>query len=283
MLVSMIDLLREAQHGRYGIVAFNVIGLEHAEAIVNGAARERAPVILQLSQNAVSYHFGDVEPVGLACAELARRAPCRVALHLDHATSFDICPRAHAVGFTSVMFDASSLPYEANVRETARLSVWAHRAGIAIEGELGVVGGKDGITSTAEGMTDPAQAADYVAATGLDALAVAVGSEHGMRTRTARLDHARISEIRASVAVPLVLHGSSGVPDDQLVDAVAHGISKVNIATQLNQAYTAAVRACVANDPDVVDPRRYGAAGRDAMVAVVRDRCRLVGASGRDR
>lgn len=282
MLASMIDLLREAQRARFGIVAFNVIGLEHAEAIVAGATRERAPVIMQLSQNAIRYHDGEVEPIGLACAELARRAPVRVAVHLDHATSFDLCQRAVAAGFTSVMFDASALPYDDNVRETARLVAWAHGASIAVEGELGVVGGKGGAASSAAGMTDPALAAAYVAATDLDALAVAVGTEHGMTTRTARLDLDRISEIRRRAAIPLVLHGASGVPDDALVDAIAQGIAKVNIATQLNQAYTRAVRASLADNPEVVDPRRYGAAGRAAMIAVVRERCRLVGAAGRE-
>jgi fructose-bisphosphate aldolase class II len=282
MLVSMIEPLHEAQQGRFGVVAFNVIGLEHAEAIVAGATRERAPVILQISENAIKYHLGELEPVGLACAELARRAPGRVALHLDHATSFALCERAHAAGFTSVMFDASAMAFDDNIRETKRLAAWAHGAGIAIEGELGVVGGKDGIHSSVDGMTDPARAADYIAATGLDALAVAVGSEHGMRARTARLDLPRIDRIRANVAVPLVLHGASGVADALLAEAIAHGISKVNIATQLNQAYTRAVRASLASDPDVVDPRRYGAEGRDAMIAVVRDRCQFAGASRRD-
>lgn len=282
MLVSMTKLLKEAQRGHFGIVAFNVVGLEHAEAIVTGATQERAPVILQLSQNAIKYHLGEVEPIGRACVELARRAEVRVALHLDHATTFDLCERARAVGFTSVMFDASALPYADNVRETAQLVAWAHDAGIDVEGELGVVGGKDGTTSSAEGMTDPAQAADYVAATGLDALAVAVGTEHGMTTRIARLDLSRISHIRARVSVPLVLHGSSGVADQQLVDAIGRGISKVNIATQLNQAYTHAVRASLGGDLSVIDPRRYGAEGRDAMIRVVANRCRLVGAAGRE-
>lgn len=281
-LVSMTELLEHGRSDGFGIVAFNVIGLEHAEAIVAGATRERAPVILQISENAINYHLGEVAPIGLACAEVARLAPGRVALHLDHATSFALCERAQAAGFTSFMFDASALPYEENVRQTARLVAWAHDAGLAVEGELGVVGGKDGTKSTESGMTDPAQAAAYVAATGLDALAIAVGTEHGMTTRTANLDLARIAQLRASVSVPLVLHGSSGVPDDQLVDTIVRGISKVNIATQLNQAYTGAVRAALAHDPSLVDPRRYGAKGREAMIAVVRDRCRLVGAAGRD-
>ena len=280
-LTPTVDLLRRAQAAGYGVPAFNVIGLEHAEAIVSGAEDERAPVILQLSENAVKYHFGAIEPIGRACAELARAATVPVALHLDHATSAELCERAVAVGFSSVMLDTSDLPLAENARQTAELAAWAHGRGVGLEAALGVVGGKDGVSTSDEGKTDPATARSYVAETGADALAVAVGTSHSMTEQTARIDLALVSRLRAAVDVPLVLHGSSGVPDADLAEAVRRGIVKVNLATQLNQAFTAAIRRCLAADPAVVDPRRYLGEARRAVTDVVRDRLRLLGTAGR--
>ena len=144
-LVSMIELLRSAREDAYGVPAFNVIGIEYAEAIVRGAEVERAPVILQLSQNAVNYHFGAVEPIGAACRAIADGATVPVALHLDHATSRDLCERALRVGFGSVMYDAATSSLEENTCRVAELASWAHGRGSSLEGALGVVGGKDGL------------------------------------------------------------------------------------------------------------------------------------------
>lgn len=202
-----------------------------------------------------------------------------VALHLDHATTRDLCARAVAAGFGSIMFDASADDEDTNIARTRDMAGWAHAAGVAIEGEIGEVGGKEGAVTTDAGMTDPAAAARYVAATGVDTLAVAIGSEHGM-ARTRRLDLDRLAAIRAAVTVPLVLHGSSGVPDADLAAAVRAGITKVNLATRLNGAWTEAVRAGLAADGAVSDPRRYGAPAREAMLEVVREMCGLLGASG---
>lgn len=264
----------------YGVVAFNVIGLEHAEAIVAGAEVERAPVILQVSQNAVRYRQGRIEPLAAACRELARAARVPVALHLDHATTHGLCVRAADAGVSSIMFDASTDEHDRNIARTAAEAAWAHANGVSIEGELGVVGGKEGIVSMAETMTDPEEAVRYVAATGIDALAIAVGTEHGMTERRASLDLERIAAIRARVDVPLVLHGSSGVPAEVLAAAVRCGITKVNMATQLNAAFTGAVRAYLEAHPDATDPRRYGEPGRAAIADVVRETLRLVGATG---
>jgi fructose-bisphosphate aldolase class II len=283
MLARTQDLLLAAmRHAQpYGLLAFNVIGLEHAEAIVQGAGAERAPVILQVSQNAVRYRLGAVEPIAAACQELARLAAVPVALHLDHATTRDLCERAVAAGMSSIMFDASSDTLDENVTRTRDIVAWAHEAGISVEGELGVVGGKDGAVTSADGMTDPDAAAAYVDATGIDALAIAVGTEHGMTEQRVALDIGRIEAIRRAVSMPLVLHGSSGVPDDDLAEAVRLGITKVNMATQLNVAYTGTIRQVLAQDREMTDPRIYGAAGRAAIVDVVRAKCRLVGASGK--
>lgn len=281
MLVKTMELLTVAARANFGVLAFNVIGFEHAEAIILGAEAERSPVILQVSQNAIAYRLGLIAPIGRACNELAAQASVPVSLHLDHATTRDLCERAADVGFSSIMYDGSSLSYDDNMEKTTHLADWAHQNGIGIEGELGVVGGKNGVLTTPEGMTDPGMATRYVATTGVDALAVAVGSEHGMVERRARLDLDLIERLHKAVPVPLVLHGSSGVTDPDLVAAVKRGMTKINLATQLNTSFTTAIRSYLDADEAVVDPRRYGERGRAAMVDVVRGRCQLVGSSGK--
>lgn len=277
-LTPMADIVGPARAAGRGVGAFNVIGIEHAEAIVAGAEQAGAPVALQISENCAAYH-GALAPIGAACLAIARSAAVPAAVHLDHATSADLVREGARLGFGSVMYDASRLAYPDNVRATAELARWCQDQGMWVEAELGEIGGKDGVHAPAA-RTDPDEAAKYVAATGVDALAVAVGSSHAMLTRDAVLDLALIGRIRAAVGVPLVLHGSSGVPDAGLAAAVHAGMTKVNVATQLNQAYTAAVRQCLVNDSALVDPRRYGSAGRAAVAAEV---ARLLGVIGRDR
>lgn len=246
------------------IAAFNVITLEYAEGIVAGAERARRPVILSISHNTVRYH-GALSPIAAACWALADGASVPVALHLDHCESEELLIEAASLGFDSAMFDASTLDYADNVAATARVAARGQERGLWIEAELGEIGGKDG--AHAPGVrTDPADAAAFVAATGVDALAVAVGTSHAMTTRTARPDVDLIERLAASVAVPLVLHGSSGVVDDGIRAAIAAGIRKVNIGTQLSAAYTNALRAELA---DRVDPRRALTAAREAIATDV--------------
>jgi fructose-bisphosphate aldolase, class II len=264
---GMGALIGPARRAGRGLGAFNIIGVEHAEAIVAGAEAARAPVVLQISQNCVAFH-GALQPLALAALAIARAAAVPVAVHLDHASDEDLVRRAAAVGIGSVMFDASTLPYAGNVRATAAVAGWCREHGIWLESEIGEIGGKDGVHA-AGARTRPDEAAAYAAATGVDALAVAVGSSHAMLTRDAVLDLDLISSIRRAVPVPLVLHGSSGVADDLLAAAVRAGLTKINIATQLNKAYTGAIRGCLAADAALVDPRRYVAAGRDAISAEV--------------
>jgi fructose-bisphosphate aldolase class II len=199
-----------------------------------------------------------------------------VAVHLDHATGQDVVRAAVAAGVGSVMYDASAAPHAQNVAATAEVTRWCHERGVWVEAEIGEIGGKDGAHHPRT-RTKPGEAASYAAATGVDALAVAVGSSHAMLTRDAVLDEELIAAIHRAVPVPLVLHGSSGVPDAGLAAAVAAGMTKINVATQLNKAYTGAVRACLAAEPALVDPRRYGAAARDAVAAEV---TRLLGVLG---
>jgi fructose-bisphosphate aldolase class II len=268
-LTSTAEIVASARAEGRGVGAFNLIGIEHAEGIVAGAEAARVPVVLQISENCVIYH-GSLEPIALAALAIGRSASVPVAVHLDHATTAGLVRAAAAVGIRSAMFDASALDYAANLAATAELAVWCHEHGIWLEAELGEIGGKDGVHAPGA-RTDPKDAAGYVAATGVDALAVAVGSSHAMLTRDAELDFDLIGRIRAEVpdAVPLVLHGSSGVPDVSLAKAVAAGMTKINIATALNISFTAAVRNRLAADEKLVDPRKYGAAGREAVAAEV--------------
>ncbi|MCO5998946.1 class II fructose-bisphosphate aldolase [Actinoallomurus rhizosphaericola] len=255
-----------------GVGAFNVIQLEHAEALIAGAEAANRPVILQISENAVRYHAA-LEPIAVACLAAARAAKVPVAVHLDHATSPELVREAVGLGLGSVMFDASALDYDANVAATAETTAYCHDHGVWVEAELGEVGGKDGVHAPGA-RTDPEEAARFVAATGVDALAVAVGTSHAMTDRTATVDLDLIARLRDAVPVPLVLHGSSGVPDADLTRAVRAGIVKVNIATHLNKVFTDAMRAYLADHPTVVDTRKYLAPGRDA---VAREVARLIG------
>jgi fructose-bisphosphate aldolase class II len=266
-LARTTDILTAAARNRRGVGAFNVVQLEHGQAIVSGAARAGAPVVLQISQNTVRYH-GGLEPVALATLAIARHAAVPVAVHLDHAGSPELVQEAVRLGFTSVMFDGSSLPYAANVAATAEVVAHCHAHGVGVEAELGEVGGKDGVHAPGA-RTDPQQAADFVAATGVDALAVAVGTSHAMLTQDATLDFELIRQLGSRVAVPLVLHGSSGVADADLTRAVAAGITKVNVATRLSQAFTAAVRSRLDDDPTAVDSRSYLGQAREAVAAEV--------------
>lgn len=272
-LTPTASVMAEAAAAGRGVGAFNVIQLEHAYALVAGAERAGTPVILQISENAVKYHQGRLEPIAAATLAVARTSTVPVAVHLDHATRPELVAEAVELGFGSVMFDASALPYEENVARTAEVAERCRAAGVFVEAELGEVGGKDGVHAPGA-RTDPEQARAYVAATGVDALAIAVGTSHAMLDKSAALDLELIAANRAALSVPLVLHGSSGVPEPDLARAVTAGITKVNIATALNQAFTAAVRAYLAENPSVVDTRKYLAPGRDAVTVEV---ARLLG------
>jgi fructose-bisphosphate aldolase class II len=270
-LVPTADLVAAARRAGGAVGAFNVITLEHAEAIATGAERAGRPAILQISHNAVRFHGGAVHPIAVAAAAVASASRAELALHLDHVEDVELLHQAADAGFSSVMFDAGSLPYADNVAATAAAAQWAHRAGLWLEAELGYVGGKPDAPASAHAAgvrTDPDEAAAFAAATRVDALAVAVGSSHAMTTRTAQLDHELIGRLRAAVPVPLVLHGSSGVPEIELRAAVTAGIGKVNVGTALNAAFTGAVRAGLTG-AGVTDPRKYLAPARDAIADVV--------------
>lgn len=258
-------LLAAARERGSAVGAFNVIMLEHAEAITEGAEQVGLPVVLQISENCVRYH-GGLAPITVASLEIARRASVDVLVHLDHIEDPELIREGIELGVDSVMYDGSRLPYAENLRTTREIADLCHEAGVAVEAELGEVGGKDGVHAPGA-RTDPAEAADFVAATGVDALAVAVGTSHAMVERTAQVDRALVTRLRDAVPVPLVLHGSSGLSDEELRGAVVSGMTKVNISTHLNGLFTRSVRQFLAEQPEAVDPRKYVRLGRAAVAS----------------
>jgi fructose-bisphosphate aldolase class II len=275
-LARTADLVSAAYRAGSGLVAFNVITLEYAEAIVAGAEKANRPVILQISENAVKFHHGKLAPIAAATTAVAAAAAIPASVHLDHVEDEELLHASAENSVSSAMFDASRLDYDANVAATKSAAQWAHRHGMFLEAELGEVGGKDG--AHAPGVrTDPVEAAAFVAATGVDALAVAVGSSHAMSERTASLDFDLIARLRTAVPVPLVLHGSSGVADQDLRKAVSAGITKINVGTLLNVHFTGAVRAYLESDDAVTDPRKYLVPARTGIADAVTTLLRAIG------
>jgi len=281
-LVASKQLLQRALEEHFAIGAFNANNMEMVQAIVEAAEEERSPVILQVSQGAIKY--AGLEYAAELVKIAARAATVPVVLHLDHGTDFAQNIRCLRAGFTSLMYDGSSEPFDKNVEITRKLCEIAHYVGVSVEGEIGRIGGtEDHITvSDVEAtMTDPEEALRFVDLTGVDSVAVAVGTVHRMLTRSAKLDFERIARIRELVKVPLVLHGASGVPDDGVRGAVANGICKINIATELNKSFTRALAENMAAMPEEVDPRKFLAPAKKAVKEAVREKMRLFGSSGK--
>lgn len=266
-LTNTSEIMAAAVAAGTGQGAFNVIHLETIEGLIGGAEAAGLPLILQISENCIKYH-GGLEPVALATLSAAKNASVPVAVHLDHAEDEQLAYQAVDLGFGSIMFDGSHYDYEENVAITARVADYAQARGAYVEAELGKVGGKDGAHAPGV-LTDPAEAVAFVAATGVDALAVAVGSSHAMTERSAALNLGRIAELKEALDVPLVLHGSSGVSDENIVAAIAAGMTKINVSTHLNGFFTRAVREYLEANPAVVDSRKYLGAGRAALVPEV--------------
>ncbi|GGN44262.1 fructose-bisphosphate aldolase [Streptomyces kronopolitis] len=274
-LVPTSSIVDAASAARVGAAAFNVIHLETAEALVTAAERTGIPLILQISENCIRYH-GSLLPLTRATLALAEESSAPIAVHLDHITDRDLVQKGISAGVGSVMVDASALPYEENVATTAELTAWCHERGAYVEAELGEIGGKDGVHAPGV-RTDPDDALTFVRATGVDALAVAVGSSHAMRERTAVLDKELIAALHSTLPVPLVLHGSSGVPDDELRRAIAAGMTKINISTHLVSVFTRSIRQTLDADPTLVDSRKYL---KPARAAVTEEVARLLDVLG---
>ncbi|MGC9468486.1 MAG: class II fructose-bisphosphate aldolase [Anaerolineae bacterium] len=279
-LVRSTEILGYALEAHFAVGAFNADNMEMVQAIVEAAEEERAPLILQVSEPTVRY-AGLLLPSAMVKA-IAAEATIPIVLHLDHGMSFEQNVLALRVGFTSLMFDGSRLPYEDNVATTRRIVEMAHVAGVPVEAELGKVLQAGATPAEVEAaMTDPDQAADFARRTGCDSLAVAVGSIHAMTSRDAELDLARIRAIQEEVALPLVLHGSSGVKHESVRGAIELGVCKVNVSTYLKQAFVGTIRSELAAAPEEVDFRVLFTPAREAAKERVREKLRLFGASGR--
>jgi len=279
-MVTGKAILEYAREAHFAVGAFNADNMEVVQAIVAVAEEERAPVILQVSPSTLRY-------AGLAMAAglvkiAAAQVDVPVVLHLDHGSGLEQNVRGLRGGFTSLMFDGSRLPYEENVAQTTWIVRVAHAVGIPVEAELGRVL-QDGAApqDVMATMTDPEQALDFVQRTGCDSLAVAVGSVHEMRARQAELDIDRVRAIGQKAAVPLVLHGGSGIRDESVRAAIENGVCKVNVGTYLKQGFVAAMRAALAAMPEEVDLRKFLAPAREAVKGRVREKIRLFGSSGR--
>ncbi len=280
MRAGLLDLLSAAQHGGYAVGAFNVYNLEGAQAVIAAAEAESSPVILQIHPKALAQGGAALVALCLAAADHAR---IPAAVHLDHSSSAGAIQQALQAGVGSVMADGAGMPYADNLRFSAAMAALAHEHNAAIEAELGQISGtEDDLVVKADDarMTDPLQAAEFVASTGIDALAVCIGNVHGHYPGEPRLDFARLAEIRRRVSVPLVLHGASGLAAEHIHQAVALGVCKFNVNTELRQAYLAAARQtlCKAEAPELVDllQRVVG-----AVQQVVVDKLRLFASSGK--
>lgn len=262
-MLSSLDLIIVADKQSYAVGAFNVILLEHAESIINAAESSGLSTILQISENAIKYH-GSLKPIVIATVELASKSSIPVSVHLDHIEDVNLIKEGLDLGVDSVMFDGSKLDFQENIETSLKMSELAHSYNASIEVELGEIGGKDGVHAPGV-RTNPAEAKKFVEETGVDLLAVAVGSSHAMTTREAKLDFELIASIHKAVDVPLVLHGSSGVNDEDLQRAVRAGMRKINISTHLNQLFTQAIARYMSENPKTVDPRKYIGYARDLM------------------
>lgn len=259
--------------------AFNVHTLEIAQGIARAAEKLQAPVIFQVNQATIEY--AGIGTISALVRAVAGELSVPAVVHLDHGKRLDVVVQCLRHGFTSVMIDASRLPYAENVALTRRVVEAAHAVWVSVEAELGHIGGTEDDVSGEGGFTDPDEATRFVAETGVDALAVAIGTAHGVYKGTPRLDFDRLAEIRRRLDVPLVLHGASGVPDDAVRRAVALGVQKVNIATELKIPFTETVRDFLASHPEEFDPRYYLGAARDRVAEVVAGKLELVGAARR--
>ena len=279
-LVTSEKMLADAQKGGYAVGAFNVENMEMVKAVIAAAEELHAPVMLQTTPSTIKY--GTLETYYAIVAAEAKKAAVPVCLHLDHGSSFELAVQALKAGYTSVMIDGSHEDLEGNIAVSKRVADVAKACGIPVEAELGKVGGKeDDLEAEADTNTDPMEAKEFVERTGVTSLAVAIGTAHGFYKGTPVLDKERVSEIRKVVSSPLVLHGASGLSDDEVRDCVRRGICKVNFATELRAAYTAAGKKLIEEKPDTFDPKKLGVVGMEAVKQLVRERMKVCGCDGK--
>lgn len=282
MLVSGKDILQKAHEEGYAVGAFNTSNLESTQAIIEAAEELRSPVIIQTSQSAISY--ASSEGIAAIVRTLAENASVPVALHLDHGTDYDIVMKCLRDGWTSVMFDGSKYQFEENIKITKDVCGIAHPMGVSVEAELGKIGGVEDhvkVEMKDATMTDPDEAVEFVEKTGVDYLAIAIGTAHGVYVGDPELDFDRLETIKKRVNIPIVLHGASGIPAEDIKKAVSLGVNKINIDTDLRVSFQKAMHKLVAEKPEVYDPRKMLLPAKDAMKEVVKTKMEMFGSVGR--
>lgn len=281
-LVSMDYLLEKAELGGYAIGAFNCNNMEIVQAIVAAAEAEKSPVIIQASQGAIKY--AGLEYIVNLVETAASTVSIPVALHLDHGTSFEQVVRCIRSGFSSVMIDGSQLPLEENIALTKRVLEIANIVGVSVEAELGKIGGTEDDIVVEERdatFTNPEEAVSFVEETGIKSLAIAIGTAHGPYKGVPKLDFDRLKEIKELIKIPIVLHGSSGVADEDLKKAISLGVRKINIDTNIRQTFTEAAKDVFVQNPDEIDPRKILGPAREAMTQIIREKIRVFGSNGK--
>lgn len=282
MLVSGNDVLKDAHEKGYAVGAFNINNMEIIQAIIEAAEETKSPVILQASQGGIKY--AGIEYISVLGKVAAEKASVPVALHLDHGTDFDQVIKCIRNGFTSVMVDASRFPLEENIKTTKLVVDIAHSVGVSVEAELGKIGGTEDhivVTDREATFTDPDEAVRFIKETGVDSLAIAVGTAHGVYKGEPKLDFDRIKTIKEMTNIPLVLHGSSGVPEESLKKAVSLGINKINIDTDIRGAFAQGVKDFLRENPDNIDPRKILGPAKINMKEIVKEKMRIFGSVGR--
>ncbi|WP_227935214.1 class II fructose-bisphosphate aldolase [Alkalihalobacillus deserti] len=282
-LESMKDMLNKALKEGYAVGQFNINNLEWTQAILNAAEEEKSPVILGVSEGAARYMGGFKVVTAIVKALIEEsKITVPVAIHLDHGSSFEKCKVAIDAGFTSVMIDASHSPFEENVKVTKQVVEYAHKQGVSVEAELGTVGGQEDDV-VAEGViyADPKECQELVKQTGIDCLAPALGSVHGPYKGEPKLGFKEMDEICKTIDLPLVLHGGTGIPTEQIQKAISLGTAKINVNTENQIAFTQVAREVLSNDRVVYDPRKFIGPGREAIKETVIEKMRAFGSSGK--
>lgn len=277
-LVTSEKLLIDAQKGGYAVGAFNAENMEMVQGIIEAAEELRAPVIIQTTPGTVKYGG-----LGYYYANVfagASRAHVPVVLHLDHGSSFELASQAYRVGYSSIMIDGSKLSFEDNIAVSRKVVEMCSVSNIPVEAELGTVGGKeDDHEADGDIYTDPEMAKEFVERTQVSSLAVAIGTAHGFYAKTPVLDVNRLTEIRKVVDIPLVLHGASGLSDEQVKECIKRGITKVNFATELRDAFSKGVKKVISENPDVVDPKVYNKVGKEYVKELVKHKILVCGSA----
>lgn len=278
-LVTSREMLLKAQKEGYAVGAFNVENMEMVQAVIAAAEELKAPVMLQTTPSTVKY--GGLDIYFHMALAAAKSASVPVCMHLDHGNSFELAAKALQSGYTSIMIDGSPLSFEENIELSKRVVAMCSPSGVSVEAELGKVGGKEDDHEATNCYTDPIDAKTFVEQTGVDSLAIAIGTAHGFYEGTPVLDIERLSEIKSAVDIPLVLHGASGLSDEVIAECIKRGICKVNFATELRVAYSEGVKEVLFANPNTIDPKAYGVAGKEKVKQLVMNRMKVCGCDGK--